>query len=203
MLVKYTNQCQGCDNFFKQKLSVPKDKTSTINNSFNIKDFLNFQTPKGSTKVSAVSFFNNVTVKTPIVNFPGFSEGDNLELDGPMWYNGDGKIKTLNDKVIDINISMKVPSSIDQFVIKDGKINISMKLEKQDDGKIKFTTTDHNDKDKSYVETGTIKEKEINGKKKQYIIKTDSQTVTLTEIQSGKFKIEMSSMPGSIEVIKK
>jgi len=134
-----------------------------------------------------------------IMNLPGFNEGDKVEVDGPVWYNGDGKVDKFNEKVLDFNMRMKVPGDFDTYKVKDGKINISIKVEKQDDGSVMVTTTDHNDNDKAIAEKGNI----IAGTNK-YTIKGDTQTVTLAIRGSGKLTLTSDQMGDySIDINKK
>lgn len=131
-----------------------------------------------------------------IMNLPGFNEGDNVELDGPLWYNGNGRINKFNENVLDFNMRMKVPGDFDTYKVKDGKINISIKVEKQAKGSVLVTTTDHNDNNKAIVEKGNI----IAGTNK-YTIKGETQTVMLEIKGTGKLTLTSDQMGGhSIDI---
>ncbi|MFN8577591.1 MAG: hypothetical protein U0354_12110 [Candidatus Sericytochromatia bacterium] len=64
----------------------------------------------------------------PLITISGFKKGDQYNVDGPLWYDGTAKIEEFNNNEMKININMSAPNVGLQFQLKDGKINVSIRL---------------------------------------------------------------------------
>lgn len=167
----------------------------------NINDNLNLSIKTSSLK--SVSVFDTIKYIEPIIDLPGFKSGDKFEIDGPLWYDGNGNFNRLDSSTIDLSFSMKVPGSADKlFKIVNGRVNLSLKVEKTPDNRIKLITTDNNNNGKTREDYGSISTKIVDGKK-QYIISSNQGTLYMTCLKDGKFNLKIGDMPVSVDIIKK
>lgn len=167
-----------------------------VQNNIRLKgDTLNRTVNTGNIKT--INFFS-IKADTPIFTLPGFKGGDNVELDGPLWYDGNGKIAQLDSNAFAFQFSMKVPGSAGKyFKIVNGKINLTIKVQKDTDNQIKVVTRDNN-AGTERVDTGSFTQ---NGN--TITINGGGQTITLKSTGNGKANMTCSNMPGSLNLIKK
>jgi len=126
-------------------------------------DFVNIdknitKTEKGT--ISNISFTNDVDITK---FFNGFKKGDEITIDGPLWYDGKAKINDLSQKFISISMNMKCPdikalakifgsdNIYMPYKLIDGKLNLDVSAEKMKDGSYKMIIKDKNENNKIYT----------------------------------------------------
>jgi len=186
--IGYLNQVNPLP--FIPNLKVPLEnatalKGDTLNRTVNVGNF------------GAVNLFS-ARAEQPILTLSGFNAGDKVELDGPLWFNGNGKIEQLDSKAFAFQFSMKVPDSAGKyFKMVNGKINLTVKVAKDGNNQIKVTTRDNN-AGTERVDNGGFTQ---NGN--TITITGQGQTITLKSTGNGKANMTCSNMPGSIDIIKR
>lgn len=151
------------------------------------------------------------TTGKPLPSFPGFRAGDALDIDGPLWANGTGRIVAMDANRLELQFTVKDPTDLpgirklvnNPYIRKDGKVSISLRVERLDDGKVRASTVDLNDGKSTGSSVGTISELNKGGKK-QYLIRTPDLNITITLTGPGKMNVELSALPvGSFDISKK
>ncbi|MFN8671256.1 MAG: hypothetical protein U0457_04125 [Candidatus Sericytochromatia bacterium] len=87
---------------------------------------------------------------TPIVNIKGFSQGQKFDVVGPF-SSGIAEVKEYSGTSMSININLNVPSVPLPYEVKDGKINVDIKLEKTAESAYALTLFDINKNYKYYT----------------------------------------------------
>lgn len=168
----------------------------------------------GATLHPTDAWARSVAVK-PLPTFPGFKAGDALSIDGPLWADGTGKVVRMDGKVLEMQFTIKDPTDLPgvrdlvkhPFIRKNGKLSLSLKVEQLDNGKVRADLVDLHD-GRGTCGNGcdaTIREQEKKGwfgsTKKQYVITTPEQNITITVEGSGRLNVAMSRIPvGSFDV---
>lgn len=144
--------------------------------------------------------------KPPLINISGFKKGDQYNVDGPLWYDGTAKLEEFNDNEMKINMAISVPSVGLPYQIKDGKINVTIKLFR--DPNLKCYIYDLN-KSKTYMlpnvvlETGKTTSGWFSSGKEYAKIISTSQYYNFTVDSPSVISITSNTMPGGLTLIKK
>lgn len=145
-----------------------------------------------------------------IVEVEGFEAGDTFMVDGPMWYDGEGKLLEFNDNILTLELTMKATDSFGavDFIIKDGMVDLIIKLEKPDDD-YRLTVEDNNNNGKTLVqdnlklEHGMTEDGLFTDPKKFIRASNEKDSTIFTMEKAGKINIKTSAMPVSVDLIKK
>lgn len=157
-----------------------------------------------STSTTTVS----VIQAKPIVSLTGFSKGDNFTVDGPLWYDGTAKLDELSSTQVSFNILMSVPPLVGSYQVKDGRINISIRLEKDNKGIYNLMILDLF-KNKAYLvpgvklESGKTDGDWFNSPKEYIKIFNTNFEYKFVISQPKTITITSSTMPGSLDLSKK
>ena len=112
-------------------------------------------------EASSISFDKNIDMTK---YFNGFKNGDEINVDGPLWYDGNAKLNKLEKDSFSISLNMKFPD-IDKlskmlglgddvsipYKVVDGKLNIDISTEKLKNGFYQITIKDKNNSDKIFT----------------------------------------------------
>jgi hypothetical protein len=63
---------------------------------------------EGAAPVAAEAAFKNTVSLSDFLSGGGFRTGNRIDLDGPMWYNGSGKIEKMDDDHLKLSITGKI-----------------------------------------------------------------------------------------------
>lgn len=145
-----------------------------------------------------------------IVEVEGFAPGDTFKVDGPMWYDGEAKLLEFNDKILTLELTMKATDSFGKvdFVIKDGLVDLIIKLEKPDDD-YRLTVEDNNNNGKTLVqdnlkvEHGMTEDGLFTDPKKFIKASNEIDSTVFTIDKPGHINIKTTAMPVSVDLIKK
>lgn len=175
-------------------------KENNVSSTSNLNSKLTQTTSTGKSSAN-LSFVDN----NPILNIPKAKAGDKFNVDGPLWYDGTATLKKYDQNTMEFDISMKAAKKVlgvntnIPYEIKNGKISLSVKLEKTKDNEYILTTTDHNNSDKKDVQkvksTGTDKNLTMTdkyGNKTSFTIKSN-----------GDMSIKTAGAPFSLDLTKK
>lgn len=147
-----------------------------------------------------------VTSQPPLITISGFKKGDQYNVDGPLWYDGTAKIEEFNNNEMKININMSAPAVGLQFQLKDGKLNISIRLFR--DSKLNCYLYDLNS-GKTYMlpnpklEMGKTEAGWFSTSKEFAKIISGSQFYNFTMESQTVISISSSIMPGGLTLTKK
>lgn len=143
--------------------------------------------------------FNN---SQKIFYIPGFSKGDDFYIDGPLWFDGEGKVKEFNSSTLNLNLNVSVPEFIKGYKVLNGKISLDLKIGKNN-SKYTFNIKDLNanlDYNFSNIIVNIGKTEEIFfSKSKSYInIKDNNSQYKFIIEDTGIISLNISSIPGNI-----
>lgn len=142
----------------------------------------------------------------PLITISGFKKGDTYNVDGPLWYDGTAKLEEFNNNEMRINMSISVPSVGLPYQIKDGKINVTIKLFR--DSKLNCYIYDLN-KNKTYMlpnvslETGKTSSGWFSSEKEYAKIIATNQYYNFTVESPTVISITSNTMPGGLTLFKK
>jgi len=143
-----------------------------------------------------------------IISLPGFSEGNEIFVDGPLWYDGEAKLQKYNQTILKLEMSISVPEINTGYQIKDGKIRILLSLTKENK-KYQLEITDQNKENANYLFRDVkVKNEKISAgifspEKKAIKITTEKQNYTFIIEDQGKMSITADNLPASIGLIRK
>lgn len=196
------NNVNEKNNVSKSK-SIQNDKTVVKPDVKNNESKIEKLSSQGTSKTN-ISFLESKINDKPAINIPNAKAGDKYEVDGPLWYDGTAELKKYDSNSMEVKINMKASEKVlgvktnIPYIIKDGKVNISVKLEKGNGNDFKLTTTDHNNSDKKTTQTVTSSGPDNNltmsdkyGNKTTFNIK-----------KNGNMSIKMAGAPFSIDLNK-
>lgn len=100
-----------------------------------------------SGRATAAVSLSNPPVQTGVILL-GFKQGDKLEFDGIASANGDGEIKKMDGKNLEIQAEINIPGLVrgladDYFGLRNGKINLSIKLTQDSKGQWQYQLHDN------------------------------------------------------------
>ncbi len=147
-----------------------------------------------------------IVPQTPIVNIKGFSKGQKFSVEGPF-SSGEAEITDYSNSLMSISIVMNVPSVPLPYEVKDGKISVEIKLEKDANSKYGLTLNDLNKKYKYFTDQVKI----IEGKTeagwfssaKDFVKISAYQEYTFTVENENTVTISTAPVPVSLKLTKK
>lgn len=142
----------------------------------------------------------------PLISISGFKKGDEYTVDGPLWYDGTAKLEEFSATEMRINIIMSAPSVGLPYQLKDGKVNVTIRLFK--DSKLNLYLSDIN-KGKTYMvpgvslETGKTDAGWFSTSKEYAKIVASTQYYNFTVESPTVITISSNAMPGGLTLTKK
>lgn len=186
----------SCSTTVNKKDTIPKNSTNIKNNDNSISNNKNN---------NSITNKETSTIKpkpNPIFYMPGFTKGDTFSVDGPLWFDGDGKVNEFNENSLILNLKVLVPPFPEGYKTKDSKINIELRINK-DNSKYSFAVKDLNSnllyKFKNMTLTTGKTEANFFSQSKPYInIKNDDEQYNFLIQDTGIILLNISSFPGDI-----
>ncbi len=142
----------------------------------------------------------------PLISISGFKKGDEYNVDGPLWYDGTAKLEEFNNNEMKINIIISAPSIGLPYQVKDGKLNVTIKLFR--DSKLNCYIYDLNS-GKTYMlpnvtlETGKTESGWFSTGKEFTKIVSSNQYYNFTVESTTVISISSNGMPGGLTLTKK
>lgn len=172
-----------------------------------VKDTKTIQAKTGSS-ITSVNLVEHASPNDkPILGIPNAKQGDSFKVDGPLWYDGSAKLSKYDSKSMQMDISMKAADKILgydlnlPFKLKDGKLNLSISLDKKADGKYTLVIFDKNNNNSKQVQSVTETEKMI-GNKKELTFSGAQGVTTFTISSAGDIAIKPHGVPFTLDLNK-
>lgn len=186
---------------------APQTTTATPSASTSTKDTKTIQAKTGSS-ITSVNLVEHAEVNAkPIFGIPNAKQGDSFKVDGPLWYDGNAKLSKYDSKSMQMDISMKAADKVLgydlnlPFKLKDGKLNLSISLDKKSEGKYTLVILDKNNNNSKQVQEVSETEKII-GSKKELTFSGAQGVTTFTISSAGDIAIKPHGVPFTLDLNK-
>lgn len=203
-----TNKTQNTQKSVQiEKVEKPKiEETKLV--SIDKKVIIN--NPKEGSSIKSINMFETKKAdEKPIMDLPNTKQGDSFKVDGPLWYDGSANLKKYDSKSMQFDISMKAAKSVLGFdtnipyTIKDGKVNLSISIEKKSDGKYVMTTSDNNNNGSKLTNSVSSTEKMVGNKREIVFDAGYGNKTTFLVSKNGDMSIKPKGAPFSLDLYKK
>lgn len=172
-----------------------------------IKDTNLIQNRSGSS-ITSINLMEHASQNDrPLLGIPNAKQGDSFKVDGPLWYDGNAKLAKYDSKSLQMDISMKAADKVLgydvklPFKLKDGKLNLSINLEKKSEGNYSLVIVDKNNNGSKQVQNVKETEKMIGGKK-ELTFAGALGTTTFTISSAGDIAIKPHGVPFTLDLNK-
>lgn len=153
--INYTkaNDKKVSDKKPQEQVSVKDNSSGNLNVKSNVSKL-----PAQGKSTASLSIFESKVSDKPIINLPNTKAGAKYEVDGPLWFDGKAELKKYDASSLEFKINMKAADKILgqetnlPYKIKDGKVSLTVKLEKLSNNEFKMITIDHNNSDKKLTQ---------------------------------------------------